>query len=127
MIKLVLNRLVIALIIVCFFVNSFEAQNNIQKKLNVVFILADDLGWDIGESNKMASKYQDKVKELDALIETHLNDANVVISVPNPEFEVGKWHPEDVGVQKGGLRVAKKSLDNNYKVVKSNENSIKKN
>jgi arylsulfatase A-like enzyme len=69
-----------------------------------------NLRWDIGESINLAPKYPDKVKEMDALIEAHLNDADAVIPIPNPAFDFQKWHPEDVGIQKGGLRIAKKII-----------------
>lgn len=65
-----------------------------------------NLKWDIGETNNLAKQFPDKVKELDALIEAHLNDADAVIPIPNPAFNPEKFRPQDVGVQTGGLKVA---------------------
>ncbi len=67
-----------------------------------------NLKWDISESSNLADKYPEKVNELDALIEAHLENANTVIPVPNPAFNTDEFHPENVGVQKGGLRMAKR-------------------
>jgi arylsulfatase A-like enzyme len=66
-----------------------------------------NLKWDIGETNNLKSQYPQKVQELDALIEAHLKDANTVIPIPNPAFQPEKYRPQDVGIQAGGLKVAK--------------------
>ena len=55
---------------------------------------------DIGEKNNLAIKYPKKVKELDQLITSYLNDAKTVIPKPNPSFNPAKYHPELIGVQK---------------------------
>lgn len=64
---------------------------------------------DIGETNNLAAANPAKVAELDALIEAHLKDANTVVPVPNPAFDPSKYRPEDIGVQKGGPKMAKPS------------------
>lgn len=63
---------------------------------------------DIGEVHNLAAKYPEKVKTLDALIEQYLKDANAVVPIVNPAFDAQKYYPEDIGIQKGGLRVAKR-------------------
>jgi len=67
-----------------------------------------DLSKDIGEQNNLAAKYPEKVKQMDKMIEDYLKAANVVVPKPNPGFDPGKYRPQDIGVQKGGLKVAKK-------------------
>lgn len=54
---------------------------------------------DIGEKNNLAAKFPDKVKQMDALIETYLKDAKTVIPLPNPEFDPSNYKPELIGVQ----------------------------
>lgn len=63
---------------------------------------------DIGEKNNLASKYPRRVKRMDALIQAHLDDANAVVPIPNPDFDPEKYRPGSIGVQKGGLRIGKK-------------------
>jgi hypothetical protein len=65
--------------------------------------------------HNLASKYPEKVKKLDNLIEEHLKDANAVLPIVNPAFDPGKYHPEEIGIQKGGLRVAKRKKVNTKK------------
>lgn len=67
-----------------------------------------NLKQDIGEVHNLATMYPEKVKELDNLIEKHLKDADAIVPVANNAFDLEKYHPEDIGVQKGGLRVAKR-------------------
>ena len=62
---------------------------------------------DIGEKNNLAATHPQKVQELDQIIEDYLQAANAVIPQPNPAFDPAKYRPEDIGVQKGGLKVAK--------------------
>jgi arylsulfatase A-like enzyme len=64
---------------------------------------------DIGETCDLAGKHPGKVAELDALVEAHLRDAGAVVPVPNPAFDPAKYRPEDIGIQKGGLKVARPS------------------
>jgi arylsulfatase A-like enzyme len=67
-----------------------------------------NLKWDIGEHNPLNNIYPDKIKELDKIIEKHLNDAKAVVPVKNPNFDPSKYHPENIGIQKGGYKGAKK-------------------
>ncbi|SEQ77169.1 Arylsulfatase A [Hyunsoonleella jejuensis] len=73
-----------------------------------------NLKQDIGEVHNLTAKYPDKVKELDAIIEAHLKDTKAVVPIANPAFDPQKYHPEDIGIQKGGLRVAKR-IEHNKK------------
>jgi arylsulfatase A-like enzyme len=59
---------------------------------------------DIGETRNLAAAYPEKVRMLDRLIEAHLQDAEAVVPLPNPAFDPAKYRPEEVGVQRGGLR-----------------------
>ena len=60
---------------------------------------------DIGENNNLAVTHQDKVKELDKLIEDYIVEANVVVPSPNPSFDPLKFDPTKIGVQPGGLKM----------------------
>lgn len=62
---------------------------------------------DIGERNNLASRHPRRVRRMDALIQAHLDDANAVVPIPNPDFDSAQYRPENVGVQQGGLRVAR--------------------
>lgn len=42
---------------------------------------------DISETNNLAAKHPDKVKELDALIEQHLKETNALVPKPNPNYQ----------------------------------------
>lgn len=64
---------------------------------------------DIGETNNLAAKYPEKVKEMDRLITTYLKDAKTVVPLPNPDFDPTKYHPELIGIQTNGARKAKKA------------------
>jgi arylsulfatase A-like enzyme len=69
-----------------------------------------NLKWDIGESNNLAKQYPEIVEELDKLIEQHLVDAQTVIPLPNPDFDPAKYHPENIGIQLGGLKSSKRII-----------------
>jgi len=71
-----------------------------------------NLKWDIGETNNLAKKFPEKVKKLDALIESYLKDSKAVIPIPNPAFDPVKFHPENIGIQPGGLKFPKNFLVN---------------
>ena len=64
-----------------------------------------DLENDIGEKNNLASKFPDKVKEMDRLIDEYIAEANVVVPLPNPDFDPVKFEPSLIGVQAGGLKM----------------------
>lgn len=60
------------------------------------------LSEDVGESNNLANRFPERVKQLDALIEKHLNDTRAVRPLPNPRFDPAKY---DVALEgKAGLR-----------------------
>lgn len=65
-----------------------------------------NIKWDISESNNLSSLFPEKVIELDALIEAHLQDANTVTPIPNPSFDPSKYRPQDIGVPPIGLHNA---------------------
>lgn len=60
---------------------------------------------DIGERHNLAEARPEKVQELDALIEAHIEEVNAVVPLPNPDFDPAKYNPDGIGVQPGGLRV----------------------
>lgn len=63
-----------------------------------------NLKWDIGEANNLADAYPDKVKEMDAYITSHLENANAVVPDINQAFDASDYTPEEYGVQPGGLK-----------------------
>jgi len=64
-----------------------------------------DLEKDIGEKENLASKFPDKVKEMDRLIDEYIAEAKVVVPLPNPDFDPAKFDPSLIGVQAGGLKM----------------------
>lgn len=60
---------------------------------------------DIGEGHNLALNHPEKVKSLDQLIEDYIADANVVVPLPNPNFDPTKFDPSLIGVQAGGLKM----------------------
>jgi len=66
---------------------------------------------DIGEKKNLAASLPDKVRELDAVIERHLQDANTVVPVVNPKFDPAQFDASKIGVQATGLRVPKRRTD----------------
>ena len=60
---------------------------------------------DIGENRNLAATYPVKVKELDQLIEDYISTANVVVPLPNPNFDPSKYDASLIGVQSGGLKM----------------------
>jgi arylsulfatase A-like enzyme len=62
---------------------------------HLLFNLRDDLS----ETNNLATQKPELVTELDALIETFLNDTKAVVPVPNPAFDPSKYRPELEGKQ----------------------------
>jgi arylsulfatase A-like enzyme len=53
---------------------------------------------DIGEQQEIAREHPDKVRELDALIEGHLQVTNAITPLPNPDFDFEKYDPQREGV-----------------------------
>ena len=60
---------------------------------------------DIGENNNLAAVHPEKVKELDMLIEDYIAGTDVVVPLPNPNFDPTKFDPSKIGVQAGGLKM----------------------
>jgi arylsulfatase A-like enzyme len=60
---------------------------------------------DIGENENLATTYPEKVKALDKLIEDYIAEADVVVPLPNPNFDPAKFDPSAIGVQAGGLKM----------------------
>lgn len=60
---------------------------------------------DIGESRNLAAVHPERVKELDKLIEDYIAEAEVVVPLPNPNFDSAKFDPSQIGVQAGGLKM----------------------
>jgi len=64
-----------------------------------------DLEKDIGEKKNLASKFPERVKEMDKWIDDYVAEAKVVVPLPNPNFDPAKFDPKLVGVQAGGLKM----------------------
>ncbi len=62
---------------------------------------------DIGENNNLAAELPEKVKALDGLIEAYIAEAEVVVPLPNPNFDPAQFDPAMIGVQPGGLKMHK--------------------
>ncbi|MHC4516974.1 MAG: sulfatase [Planctomycetota bacterium] len=60
---------------------------------------------DIGENSNLAAAHPQKVKAMDRLIEDYIAKADVVVPLPNPNFDPAKFDPSAIGVQKGGLKM----------------------
>ena len=60
---------------------------------------------DIGETKNLAADHPEKVQALDKLIEDYIAAANVVVPLPNPNFDPAKFDPAKIGVQVGGLKM----------------------
>ena len=63
---------------------------------------------DVGETNNLAAKYPEKVKEMDLLITNYLKDAKTVVPLPNPAFNQAQYHPELIGIQTNGPKATRK-------------------
>ncbi len=59
-----------------------------------------NLANDLGEQQNLASVHADKVRQLDRLIEDHLQDAGAVVPLPNPKFDPDQYDPKKIGVGK---------------------------
>lgn len=60
---------------------------------------------DIGENKNLAAVHPDKVKALDELIEDYIVGANVIVPLPNRNFDPAKFDASLIGVQVGGLKM----------------------
>ena len=72
------------------------------ESMNVIFILADDLGWSdttlYGHTDFYETPNLERVAYLDRLLQRHLDDANAVLPNPNPAFDPAQYHPEFIGL-----------------------------
>ena len=70
-----------------------------------------NLKQDIGETTNLAGKHAIKVKQMDALIQKHLDATKAVVPVPNPRFNEEAYQPELIGVQRAaGGKLASRSM-----------------
>ncbi len=66
---------------------------------------------DIGETTNLAAKHAIKVKQMDALIQKHLDAAKTIVPKPNPRFSKEAYQPELIGVQKSNRgKVASRTM-----------------
>lgn len=79
-----------------------------------------NLAEDIGESKNLAAEFPDRVRKLDAMIESFLEDTNAVQPLPNPEFDISKYQPDLEGkaTLKGSGRPSKKTSQRPKKLQK---------
>ncbi|MFT5094343.1 MAG: arylsulfatase A-like enzyme [Porticoccaceae bacterium] len=68
-----------------------------------------NLGEDIGESKNLAAEFPARVKQLDAIIESFLDETEAVQPLPNPRFDAAKYRPklEGQAALKGSTRAPK--------------------
>jgi len=64
---------------------------------------------DPGEQNNLAESHPEKVRELDAVMEKYIAEADVVVPVPNPAFDPAKYRPERIGVPAARHKSPKKA------------------
>jgi arylsulfatase A-like enzyme len=74
-----------------------------------------NLSNDIGESTNLAAAHPEKVRVLDRLIEEYIAEAEVVVPLPNPNFDPAKFDPSKIGVQAGGLKMPPSSRTSQQK------------
>jgi len=60
---------------------------------------------DVGENLNLAADQPKKVQALDRLMEDYIAEAEVVVPLPNPNFDPTKFDPSKIGVQTGGLKM----------------------
>ena len=70
-----------------------------------------NLKWDISEHNNLAKTYPQKVAQLDQLITKHIKETKAIVPIPNPNFDLKKYKPENIGKQNGGLRGKKLEIN----------------
>ena len=56
-------------------------------------------------AESLPKEVEDKVKEMDRLIDEYIAEAKVVVPLPNPDFDSAKFDPSLIGVQTGGLKM----------------------
>lgn len=96
-------------------IRIFHGGDNGQHRYKL-FNLSDD----IGESKNLAADFPDRVRSLDAMIESFLKDTNAVQPLPNRAFDVAKYRPEleGQGTLKGSGRPSKKTTQRPKKLQK---------
>lgn len=67
-----------------------------------------NLAEDIGEKRDLAAARPEKVRELDALIQKHIDQTRAVVPTPNPDFDPARDRPRPVGVPADKWKVKKK-------------------
>lgn len=75
-------------------IRVFHAGSSGQHRFHL-YNLADD----VGETNNVAAKCPELVKELDARIEQFLIRTDAVVPIANPAFDPSKYKPEKEGIQ----------------------------
>ncbi len=55
---------------------------------------------DTGEMNDLSTSESGRVKDMDDLIEKFLRNTQAVTPIPNPDFQVSTYHPEDEGISR---------------------------
>lgn len=65
-----------------------------------------NLNDDIGEQGNLAERYPERVRSMDQMIEDYIQEANVFVPRPNPNFNPAQFNPNRIGVQPGGLKVS---------------------
>jgi arylsulfatase A-like enzyme len=65
-----------------------------------------NLNEDIGEQANLAERYPERVRTMDQMMEDYIQEANVFIPQPNPNFNPAQFNPARIGVQPGGLKRA---------------------
>jgi hypothetical protein len=53
---------------------------------------------DLGEEKDLKAAHPETVQRLDRMIEKHIQDAGAVVPLPNPNFDPGKYRPENIGL-----------------------------
>ena len=82
---------------------------------------------DVGENQNLASERPEKVKELDQLIEDYISEANVVIPLPNSNFDPDEFDATKIGVQPGGLKMPRSFRSSQQKnIPKNNAQPVRK-
>lgn len=61
---------------------------------------------DIGEQHNVAGSNPEVVQTLDRMIDHYIKKSEAVLPLPNPNFDPEKYHPERIGIQPNGLKVA---------------------
>ncbi len=74
-----------------------------------------NLRTDISESQNLAMTNPEIVEDLDTLIDQYLNETEIAIPAPNPNFDISTFDASRIGVQAGGLKMSGKSKPSDSK------------